>query len=374
MMKRLITLGFVVLCLVVITICINASTPGHVEAASTIIWKVQTGWPAGMGMHTGTVALAKRIEEMSGGRLRLDVLPAGAIVPPKMILAAVDKGTIDVGRYWPAHWSGKNPAANLFASVTGGPFGLDNVDYVGWLYHGGGLELYQELYTDVLKMNVKVLPTELCPPEPFGWFKKPIKSLADLKGLKMRESGLVAEVYKDAGIIVITLPGGEVLPALERGVLDAAAFSDPTIDKDLGIMDVCKYYHTPGIHNPTKITEFLINKDVWDKLPADLKAIVEVATREYLLRAWVDIVNRNVSDLELLKTKYGVTVVETPKEVLLTILKSWDKVAAKYSKEYPFFAKVYNSQKEYAKKMVQYRRGFYLPYQFAAEYYWPTTK
>lgn len=348
-------------------------TPNATEAAA-IAWKMQTTWPSGMALHTSAVALAKRIGEMSGGRLKIDVMPAGAIVPAFEVLTAVHKGTIDAGHGWSAYWVGKHPAANLFSSVAGGPFGMDNVDYAGWLFHGGGVELYRELYLDVMKMNVMVFPTDIVASEPLGWFKKPIKSWADLKGIKMREAGLTAEIYREAGITVITMSGGEILPALERGVIDGAAWMCPTTDKELGFMDVCKFYHAPGMHRHTGTLEFFINKDAWEKLPADLKAIVDIASRENLFRAWIDLVDRNVKDLELLKTKHGVKVVETPKEIILEILKAWDKVAAKYVAKDPFFAKVYASQKDYAKKMVEYRREFYVPYELVADYYWPKKK
>jgi len=171
-----------------------------VSDAQTITWKMQTTWPAGMALHTSAVGLAKRIEEMTGGRLKIEVLPAGAIVPAFEVLGAVHKGTIDAAHGWSAYWIGKHPAANLFSSVAGGPFGMDNVDYAGWLFHGGGLEFYRELYLDVMKMRVMVFPTDIIASEPLGWFKKPIKSWAELKGLKMREAGLTAEIYKEAGI------------------------------------------------------------------------------------------------------------------------------------------------------------------------------
>jgi TRAP-type mannitol/chloroaromatic compound transport system substrate-binding protein len=373
-MKKLITLGLMVLCLVVMAICLSASMPGRVDAASPAAWKVQTGWPAGNIYHTSSITLFKRIEEMSGGRLKFDVMPGGAIVPPFEILSAVHKGTLDAGRAYAAHWAGKHPAANLFATGPGGPFGMDSLDIVTWLYHGGGLELYRELFLDVLKMKVMVFPTEMKTPEPFGWFKKPINSIADLKGIKIREHGIVGEVYKEIGMTAVAMPGGEILPALERGVLDAASFADPTSDKDLGFMDACKYYVAKGAHNTAGMTEVLINKDVWDKLPADLKAIIEIATREYFLSGWAKFVNQNIIDLELLKTKHGVKVTETPKEVVYAILKGWDKVAGKYCKEYPFFAKVYNSQKEYARKVVQFRRDFHISYELVADYYWPKGK
>lgn len=340
-------------------------------AQGTITWKMQTTWPAGMALHTSAVTLAKRIGELSGGRLRIDVTPAGTIVPAFEVLDAVNRGTLDAGHGWSAYWIGKHPAANLFSSVAGGPFGMDNVDYASWLYHGGGLQLYRELYQDVLKMKVIVFPSDIIAEEPLGWFKKPIKSVADLKGIKFRASGITAEIYKEFGMSVITLPGGEIVSALERGILDGAEFMCPTTDRQLGFQDVVKFYHAPGMHRSAGVLELLINKDSYDKLPADLKAIVDAAARENMLRAWLDLVAQNVRDLEELKAKHGVTLVETPKEVLVEILKSWDKVAARYVAKDPFFAKVYASQRDFARRMVPYKRSFYPDYRITADYYWP---
>lgn len=368
-MKKLLVLG---LCIVLgVFIGLNPFAAPNVDAAAPITWKMQTTWPAGIFLHDSAVALAKRIGELSGGRLKIDISPSGAIVPAFQVLDAVNKGVLDAGHGWSAYWAGKHPAANLFSSVAGGPFGMDNVDYAGWLYYGGGLELYRALYSDVLKMKVMVFPTDIIAAEPLGWFKKPIRAVSDLKGLKFRAAGITAEIYKEFGMSVITLPGGEVVPSLERGVIDGAEWMDPTMDRQLGLQDVVKLYHAPGVHRPTGTLELLVNKDSWDKLPADLKAIVDIASRENLMRSWLDLTSRNMRDLEVLKTKHGVTMVETPKEVMIAILKAWDRVAAKYAAKDPFFAKVYASQKEYARKMVSYRRSFYAPYGLAADYYWP---
>ncbi|MFO7644619.1 MAG: hypothetical protein R6W95_09580 [Desulfosarcina sp.] len=227
------------------------------------------------------------------------------------------------------------------------------------------------MYADILKMKVVVFPTDLIASEPLGWFKKEIKSVDDLKGLKFRAAGLTAEIYRELGMSIITLPGGEIVSALERGILDGAEFMDPTSDKDLGFHDVVKYYHAPGMHRHTGTLEFLVNKDAYDKLPPDLQKIVDIACRENLLRAWVGLVTRNVSDLEELQNRYNVKLVQTPPEVITAILESWDKVAARYVQQDPFFAEVYQSQKDFAAKMVPFRRSFYVPYELAADYYWP---
>jgi len=313
-----------VFCLVLGVISISGIGPGMPTAAaqSPTVWKMQTTWPAGLFLHESAIGLAKRIGELTGGRLKIEVTPAGTIVPAFEVLDAVHRGTIQVGHGWSAYWIGKSPAANLFSSVAGGPFGMDNIDYVGWLYYGGGLDLYKQLFADILKLKVIIHPTDIIASEPLGWFKKEKKSTADLKGLKFRASGLTAEIYREFGLSVITLPGGEIVSALDKGVIDGAEWMDPTMDRELGLMDVAKYYHAPGMHRHTGSLEFLVNKDAWDKLPADIKAIIDIACRENMMRSWLDLTSRNVKDLEVLQKKHGVKLVETPKEVLIDILKA----------------------------------------------------
>jgi len=340
-------------------------------SAQTITWRMQTTWPTGLALHDSALTLANRINELSGGRLKIEITPAGTIVPAFEVLDAVHRGIIQAAHGWSAYWIGKQPTANLFSSVAGGPFGMDNVDYAAWLYAGGGMEYYQKLYGEVLNMKVIVFPTDLIASEPLGWFKKQIKSVDDLRGLKFRASGLTAEIYRELGMSIITLPGGEIVSALERGIIDGAEFMCPTTDKDLGFQDVVKYYHAPGMHRHTGTLEFLVNKDAYEKLPKDLQKVIEIAALENLLRGWVDLVARNVRDLEELRTRYNVELVDTPPEVITAILEAWDKVAARYVAQDPFFAEVYQSQKDFAAKMVPFRRSFYVPYDLAADYYWP---
>jgi TRAP-type mannitol/chloroaromatic compound transport system substrate-binding protein len=170
---------------------------------------------------------------------------------------------------------------------------------------------------------------------------------------------------------IITLPGGEIVSALERGIIDGAEFMCPTTDKDLGFQDVVKYYHAPGMHRHTGSLELIVNKDAYDKLPKDLQLIVDIASRENLMRGWVNLVTKNVRDLHELRTKHNVKLIDTPPEVIKAILSAWDKVAARYVEKDAFFAEVYKSQKDFASTMVPYRRSFYVPYDLAADYYWP---
>jgi TRAP-type mannitol/chloroaromatic compound transport system substrate-binding protein len=368
-MKR----GAVISCLFLLAVWCFVS-PAGVEAQSTTTLKMQTVWPAGMAFHRNAEGLGQRIGEMSGGRLKVEVLPAGTVVGAFDVLEAVNKGLIDMAHGWSAYWVGKHPALNFFTSASGGPYGMDNLDYVSWLMYGGGLELYRELYNDVLKMKVFVIPTLVLNTEPLGWFKKPIKSMADLKGAKFRASGLTAEIYKELGMTVIAMPAGEIMPALERGVIDGAEFYGPFVDKELGFQDVAKYYYAPGMHRSTGTLELLVNQDKWDKLPADLKAIIDIASRENLMRGWLEISVNDVKALEELKTKHGVNVLETPPEILVEILKAWDKVSANYAAKDPFFAKVSQSLKGFSKNIVPFRRDFQAGYNLTADYYWPKGK
>jgi TRAP-type mannitol/chloroaromatic compound transport system substrate-binding protein len=247
---------------------------------------------------------------------------------------------------------------------------MDSWDMLGWYYLGGGKELYQELYQKELKLNLEVFVAsgETC--EPQGWFRKPVKTVKDFKGIKFRAGGMASEVYKALGMTVVILPGGEIVPALQRGVIDAGEFSEPSSDMAMGFQDVAKYYYLPGMHQPTGIMEVLINKSKWDPLPADLKAIIEYACMA--TQTWWDgaIKLQNSKDLETLVNKHNVKVMETPDEILVEVLKAWDKVAEKHCKENAFFNKVYQSQKVYAARIVPYKRLNEPPYALAADYYW----
>jgi TRAP-type mannitol/chloroaromatic compound transport system substrate-binding protein len=338
--------------------------------AGTFSWKGQSTWTASDFHQNDPKGVVEKIEAMAGGRLKINMQAAGAIVPAFEVLDATHKGILDVGHGWPGYWYGKHPAATLFGSVPGGPFGMNAEDFLGWMYLGGGVELYNELMQKELKMNVVVFPTYGETPEPLGWFKSPVKDLKAFKGLKFRAGGMSAEVFKAMGMSVVTLPGGEIVPALERGVIDAAEYSDPSSDMSVGFADVRKFYHLPSVHQPTGIMELIINKTKWDSLPADLKAVVENASQAMALKFTLMMLDQNSKDLKTLVDTKGVTIVESPREILQEILVAWDKVAEKYVKENAFFAKVYASQKKWAERIVPYRSVGHPPYDIAADHYW----
>ena len=255
--------------------------PGFADAQQErFVWKVQSAWPATNLLHLSAVELAKMIEEMSGGRLKWDMSAAGTVVGTFEVLDAVNRGLIDATHSWPGYWAGKNSAAGLFAPGPAGPFGMDREEYLSWLFAGGGLELYNEMLQKELKMNVVVpaFTTSLPYWEPLGWFKRPFNGLDDLRKMRFRTSGLGMEMMKTMGIAVVTLAGGEVIPALERGAVEGAEWAIPSHDIVMGFQNVTKYYYMPDLRQPASYQEIVINKAKWDALPKDLQAIVKWAS------------------------------------------------------------------------------------------------
>jgi len=238
------------------------------------------------------------------------------------------------------------------------------------MYEGGGLELYNEFYQKELKMKVVPFPIMFAGPQSFGWFKNPIRGFADMQGLKMRIGGAAGLIFKQMGVNVVNLPGGEILPAAERGVIDAAEWVTPGEDMKMGFHEIWKNYYLPGMHENVTVAELLVNKDVWDKLPADLQAIVETACIYTFIRWQAKFNVYNAKALAELREKHGVTIHKTPDDVLIAFLKNWDELAKEESAKDPFFKKVLASQRKFASVLVPARRFMFPPYSFAADYYW----
>lgn len=331
--------------------------------------RMQSSLPPGDPMFDHASAFAQRVQAMSGGRLKIEMLPAGAIVPAFEVLDATNRRVIDGAHTAVIYWAGKHRAAAAFYGTFS--FGMDWFDFLGWLYEGGGFELYQDWYRNVLKMNVVAIPAWFVPGQPLGWFKKPITKWEDLKGLKLRIPGIAGEALREAGMAIVTLPGGEILPAAERGVIDAAEWAGPIFDMRLGLHSIFKYYYLAGMHDPIAENEILINKDVWDRLPADLQEIIKAASTEVSFRWLLRIFRQNASALKELQEKHGVKVQMVPREINLKIMEALDRLAEKEAAKDPFFKKVLESQKAYASLVVPARRRLIPSYEFAADHYWP---
>jgi TRAP-type mannitol/chloroaromatic compound transport system substrate-binding protein len=336
-------------------------------AQSTITLKMQSTWPTKDIFHEVFVDWGKKVEEMAGGRLKIDILPAGAVVPAFQLIEAVHQGTLDGGHGVPAYWFGKNVAASLFG--TGPSFGLDAEGLLGWIHYGGGQALYNELLQSILQLDVVSFFHGPMPTQPLGWFKSPMRSPDDLKGLKFRTVGLSADLFKQMGTSVVILPGGEIVPALDRGVIDAAEFNNPSSDRLLGFPDVRKVMMAQSYHQPVEFLELLINKKKYDSLPKDLQAILKYATMAESADFTWKMMDRNAQDLEDMKTKQKVQVLKTPKPILEAQLKAWDAVVAEKSKDNPFFVKVLESQKQWAARVVPLRQEIMVDNEPAYQHY-----
>ncbi|GIX47946.1 MAG: exported solute-binding protein [Candidatus Tectimicrobiota bacterium] len=346
--------------------------PAAAQAPSQpITLKVQASWgPAIRHFDAFNAIFVERVAKLSGGRVKIEQLAGGAVVGPLEVLDATSRGVIDGAVTYAPYWVGKHKAAVLFGGAPGGPFGMDPTDFVGWLIDGGGLELYRELYQEVLKLNVVPFPIMSQNPQVFGWFKRPIRGWEDLKGLKIRMSGIAADIYKEAGMAVVTLAAGEILPAAERGVIDAAEIQGGDPDLKLGFHQVWKYHYAPGMAEANNVQELVINKGVWDRLGPQLQEVIRSAVMESLLRSAFFFRRIDAEAYQELVHKHGVEVRQTPSDILLKTLEVWDKMVAEESARDPFFKKVIESQRRYAGLIVPYRLSIWPPYDLAGNYYW----
>jgi TRAP-type mannitol/chloroaromatic compound transport system substrate-binding protein len=298
-------------------------------------------------------------------------MPAGQVVPAFEVLDATHKKVLDGAHAWAGYWTGKNKASILFTGGPGGTFGMDFIDVMGWMYHGGGLELYDDFYQKELKLNLHVLPILPSGPQAFGWFKRPIKNLADFKGMKCRETGMAAEVFQRMGMQTVNMPGGEIIPSAQRGVIDCAEWVGGVEDLRLGFHNVWKYHYTPGMHENTTIGELVINGDVWKGLSQTHKEIIQSASNEAFLIWWAKWQKQNAEAMKEMQEKHGVRILRTPPDILIEFLKTWDVIAKEESAKSPFFKKTLESQRTYAALVVPAKRFMFPPYSFAANYYFP---
>jgi TRAP-type mannitol/chloroaromatic compound transport system substrate-binding protein len=332
---------------------------------------MQSAVPPTATSQEGFKFFAERVDKLTGGSLKINALPGGALVPPFEILDAAHKKVIDGAygiSYW---WFGKSKAATLFSNTPAGIAGMDQVDFIGWVFEAGGLELWNEFYQKELKLNLVAFPIIPPSPQALGWFKRPIKDLADFRGMKCRQTGIVAELYAKMGMAVVNMPGGEILPAAERGTIDCAEWVGGIEDLRLGLHTVWKYHYTPGMHESASVGELAINKDVWDSLPAQNQEAMKSAMMETFVRWWANWQKQNADAIEEFATKHGVKLLTAPPEINLAFLKTWDEFAAVESAKSPFFKKVYDSQKAYAAKVVPAKRFMFPPYATQADYYFP---
>jgi TRAP-type mannitol/chloroaromatic compound transport system substrate-binding protein len=323
----------------------------QVSRAQTTTLKMQGSWGAKDVFNEFAEDYVKRVNEMAGGRLKIDYLVGGAVVHPFQVLDGVHGGQLDAAHTVTVYWYGKHKAASLFG--TGPVFGFNANEGLGWIHNGGGRELFHELQTEIMKVNVISFFAMPMPTQPLGWFKKPVKTAADLKGLKYRTVGLAADLNQAMGLAVAQLPGGEIVPAMERGVIDAFEFNNPTSDRRFGAQDVAKNYMMGSHHQATEYFEIMFNRKKFATLAKEHQAILQYAAEAVSSANEWKAMDYYSKDLQELIGKDKVNVLRTPKGVFDAQIKAWDGLIATLGKD-PFMKKVMDSQKAWAKRVVYY--------------------
>ena len=336
-----------------------------VSTAQTISLRFQSTWPAKDIFHEYANDFAKKVNDMAGNRLKIEVLPAGAVVPAFQLLEGVAKGTLDGGHGVVAYHYGKNSALALWGSGPG--FGMDPNMLLSWHYYGGGKELLDEIYKSINIDVVSYLYGPM-PTQPFGWFKKPIARVEDIKGTKFRTVGLAVDMYTDMGAAVNPLPGGEIVPALDRGLIDGAEFNNASSDRVLGFPDVVKNCMLQSFHQSTEQFEILFNRAKFNSLPAEVKAIIDYAVQASSADMSWKAVDRNSKDYLELK-KAGVNFYKTPDAILRAQLASWDKIMDKKSSENAMFKKILDSQKAFAQRAGSWQNDYTVDFKMAYNHY-----
>jgi len=336
-----------------------------VSRAQTTSLRFQSTWPTKDIFHEYAQDFAKKVNEMAGGRLKIEVLPSGAVVPAFQLLEAVNKGTLDGGHGVVAYHYGKNSALALWGSGPG--FGMDPNMLLAWHYYGGGKELLEEIYKSI-NMDVVSYLYGPMPTQPFGWFKKPVARVEELKGIKFRTVGLAVDIYTEQGAAVNPLPGSEIVPALDRGLIDAAEFNNASSDRALGFPDVAKNCMLQSFHQSTEQFEILFGKTKYNALPQELKHVIDYAVQAASADMSWKAIDRNSKDYVELK-KAGVSFYKTPDAILRNQLDSWDKVMAKKSAENPLFKKVLDSQRAYAQRAGQWQNDYLVDFKMAWNHY-----
>jgi len=329
---------------------VAGATGAHIstaEAKRKIKWKMVTTWPKNFpGLGSGANHLAKLINEMSGGRMKVKVYGAGEMVPAFEVFDAVSKGTAQMGHASAMYWKGKSPTAQFFSGL---PFGFSGQEMDAWLYHGGGMQLWQDLYADFGLVPSAAGNTGV---QMAGWFNQQINSLSDLKGLKMRIPGIGGEVLEKAGGTSVNIPGGEVYTSLKSGAIDALEWIGPYNDMAFGFHKIAKYYYYPGWQEPGTTLECMINKKALEDLPKDLQNIVQMACRSANADMAAEFTARNASSLQVLKTKHKVNIKRLPDDVLKQLRLFAEDIVQDTASKNPMAKKVNASFNKFRKQAM----------------------
>ena len=351
----------------VVAAAASVAAPAVVKAQGPISMRWQSTWPSKDIFHEYAQDYAKKVNDMTGGDLKIEVLPAGAVVPAFGLLDAVSKGTLDGGHGVLVYHYGKQTALALWGSGPG--YAMDANMLLSWHKYGGGKELLEKLYASV-GANVVSFPYGPMPTQPLGWYKKPITKVDDFKGLKFRTVGISIDVFQAMGAAVNALPGGEIVSAMDRGLLDAAEFNNATSDRILGFADVSKVCMLQSYHQNAEQFEILFNKDKYNALPEKMRAIianaVEAASQDMSWKA----IDRYSQDYIELQTKDKVKFYKTPDAVLKRQLEVYDDVVKKKAAENPLFKEIVLSQLAFAKRATQWEQDTVVSRKMVFDHYW----
>lgn len=350
----------------VATAAATLAAPSIVKAQGVTSMRWQSTWPSKDIFHEYALDFAKKVNDMTGGELKIEVLPAGAVVPAFQLLDAVSKGTLDGGHGVLVYHYGKQTALALWGSGPG--YAMDANMLLAWHKYGGGKELLAKLFASI-GANVVSFPYGPMPTQPLGWFKKPVTKADDIKGLKFRTVGISIDVFTGMGLAVNALPGGEIVSAMDRGLLDAAEFNNATSDRLLGFADVSKVCMLQSYHQNAEQFEISFNKSKYDALPAKMQAIisnaVEAASQDMSWKA----IDRYSKDYIELQTKDNVKFYKTPDAILKQQLEIYDQVVAKKSADNPLFKEIVASQIAFARRAMQWEQDTVVNRKMAYDHY-----
>lgn len=322
------------------------------KADTPIRWRFQSTWPSEFIYHEVAKDWAGIVEELTEGRVQIEMMSAGSVVPGLQVQDATTDGILDGAHGIPGFWFGKNTAFGLYGA--GPDFGMTAMELLGWVKYGGGAELYRELQ-DEAGVDVESFLLGPVPPEPFGWFNKEIADVDDLDGLSMRTAGLAVDMFNELGMSTVQMAPADIVPSLDRGVLDAAEFASATDDRVMGFPDVAKFYYQKSYHMANNPCEIMINRKSYEELPDDIKVKLKYAAEAASADMHWKNMHRMSTDYIELQTEEGVTTRETPESVLKAQLEAWDRVIARYSEDNPLFARIIESQKQWARRVVYWQ-------------------
>ncbi len=342
--------------------------PAIARAQTPIQLRFQSTWPTKDLFHEFALDFAKKVTEMSAGRLRLQMLPSGSVVKPLDVLEAVHRGQIDGGHGVCTYWVAKHAAYGLFGSSPA--VGLDSHTFLAWMEHGDGRRLYDELVHDVLKLNVQGFLYGPMGAQPLGWFKRPVNQPNDLRGIRFRTAGLAIDMIREMGMVPTRLWGQEIVQALERGQIDAAEFNNPSSDRALGFPNAVKLCYLRSYHQPAEVFEVIIHKRRFDSLPEDLRRIFRYAAQAANSEVHWKTIDRYASDYQEMKTRMGVKFETTPDSVLQAQLEAWRRVAQIRAAENRLFAKILDSQQAFARRVLGYQLQATVSQQMAYDYWY----